>query len=363
MIAVAEITSVEQLAEYRVLWRMLQARTPDGSFFQTRESLEACLRSAASTQRLKTLVVCVGTNPVGIVPLVIRPLSTRLGTLHVLTSPACNADAVCGPIGPNPTATIVGALKHLATASRDWDILDLRGLNETGGDCGRTENAFRLANFPFRRRAWTRSALIDLSQVDIAAEYQFRRQLQQIERDFWKEGRWEHLQETPAASAPSELFTPLWEQLASGASESGQPVPAHIRDMAWAAACLNSLNIQLLKQNGRVVGSLLSVRGNNRVDILDVRYTTAAAANILVGRLLFDGVIQGEPLVVFGERWANLAESWNPEHQTTERFTHYSATQPRAQLLRIAQWFRPRLIRSEQAAATPRTFPRLAATP
>lgn len=362
MIAVAEITSVEQLAEYRVLWRMLHAKTPNGSFFQTRECLEACLRSAPAGQRLKTLVVCVGTNPVGIVPLVIRPLTTRLGTLNVLTSPTCAADAVCGPIGPNPTATIVGALKHLATTPRDWDVLDLRGMNETGCDRGRTENAFRLAQFPFRRRTWTTSALVDLSQVDIPAEYQFRRQLQQLEREFWKHGTWEHLQETPAASSPAELFTPLWELLATSAADAGHPLPSQLRDMAWAAACLDSLNIQILKQNGRVVGSLLSVRGNNRVDILDARYTTPAAAKILTGRLLFDGVINGEPLVVFGERWAHLAEPWNPEHQAAERYTHYSATRPRAQLLRFAQWFRPQLSVVSQDTAPSQTYPRLAAT-
>ena len=341
MIAVTELTSLEQLSEYRLLWRSLHGRTPGAGFFQTRECLESYLRHAGPEVSLRTLVVSVALKPVGIVPLVQRPVASRLGNVQALTYPMVDLAGFMGPLGPNPAATMLGALKHLRDVTGEWELLDLRGVDEAGVDGGRTANAFRMAELPVSRRRWSSVGIIDLELFDAGRQFQLRRRLLAAERSLWQQGRWEHVFHAPQGWSAASEFEQLWDQLSPLFADQSASQQAFLRDLALTAARQNGLGVQVLQQNDQPIGCLLTLAGNNRVDVLAAVAPSPVAADVLIGRLLFDDIISGRPRVVFNPRLAHLTEGWEPQMVETARFTRYRSLRPRAQLLRLSQWLRP----------------------
>jgi CelD/BcsL family acetyltransferase involved in cellulose biosynthesis len=87
MFTVAEINFPAQLAELRHVWRSLWERTPQASFLQTREWLESYLFHDAMADDLRVLVVATKGRPVGIVPLMVKRVRSRFGTVRMLTYP------------------------------------------------------------------------------------------------------------------------------------------------------------------------------------------------------------------------------------------------------------------------------------
>ncbi|MGQ9504850.1 MAG: hypothetical protein ACUVQR_08065, partial [Thermogutta sp.] len=75
--------------------------------------------------------------------LVVKRESSRLGTLRVLTYPLDNWGDFYGPIGPNPTATLLTALRYIAEGERDWNAVDLRWVDRERCDHDRTPAAMR----------------------------------------------------------------------------------------------------------------------------------------------------------------------------------------------------------------------------
>jgi hypothetical protein len=336
MVTVQELTKLADLTEHRLLWRTLLSQTPRGSFFQTREWLEHHLHQQGPAVRLRTLVVSIGTQPIGILPFVIRPVTTRLGQVRALMFPWSSGAGIAGPIGRDRTATLWGGLKHLADAPRDWDIIDLRGVDQHL-DHGRTANAFRLANLNIVRRSAEEAAAVCLADLDAGQVFVQRRQLQSAEREMWKLGRWEHIVATPEDLASRSVFDAVWSMI------DDLPAAEQLRSLhetAWVAAEAQALRIQALRLHGRTHGCLLTVMGQDRVDVLFATAGTEAAERVLVGRLLFDDVLNRAPEVYFGADHAHLAAAWDPSPRHQTRLTHFSFSQPKAQLLRFARLLR-----------------------
>ena len=114
-------------------------------------------------QRLRVLVVRANQQPLGILPLVVRSESTRVGRVRTLTYPLHDWATFYGPIGPNPTATLLAGLHHVHRTRRDWDLLDLRWVNLDGCDRGRTERAMQQAGFNPHRQVWDVAPQIELA--------------------------------------------------------------------------------------------------------------------------------------------------------------------------------------------------------
>ena len=74
--------------------------------------LLAALRRAGSG--CGVLVVRADGRPLGILPLVVQRESTRVGRVRTLTYPLHDWGTFYGPIGPNPTATLLAGLRHVA---------------------------------------------------------------------------------------------------------------------------------------------------------------------------------------------------------------------------------------------------------
>jgi hypothetical protein len=240
-------------------------------------------------------------------------------------------------VGPNPTATLYGALQHLALAPRDWDLIDLRNIDERGSDRGRTANALRLAGLSARSRAWAGAAVVDFTTLDAGDQFRLRGVLRQAERALWQQGRWEVVSSGPAVDPVT-----LWELAEPLLADQGPQEVAFLRDGFLAADCLGLGTLHVLLLDGQPAGCLLAAVSHQTVEPLAAECTTAAAdliQRVLVGRLLFDGVQSGVNRAVFGPRHLSLAEGWEATPAESVRWTHFARFGARAQLLR---WGRQR---------------------
>ena len=127
------------------------------------------------------LVVRADEQPLGILPLVVRSESTRVGRVRTLTYPLHDWATFYGPIGPNPTATLLAGLHHVHQTRRDWDLLDLRWVDLDGCDRGRTERAMRQNRFqsppaslgrcPADRNDRDMARLLERSRQEVASQH------------------------------------------------------------------------------------------------------------------------------------------------------------------------------------------------
>ncbi len=153
MARVTEINSLEELAGRRLLWDLLLSQTRAATFFQSLDWITAYWRHYGERQRLRVLIVEAANRPIGILPLTVISEPTRLGPIRVLTYPLDGWGTFFGPIGPNPTATLVAGLRHVQATQQDWDLVDLRWIDTRGSDAGRTDAALRSRRSAGRREA------------------------------------------------------------------------------------------------------------------------------------------------------------------------------------------------------------------
>ncbi|MBI1349057.1 hypothetical protein GC163_22525 [bacterium] len=340
MIHVAELNHPKQLEEFRVLWRSLLERTPGATLLQSREVLEEYARQHRDEVSLKVLVVHVGWQPVGILPLVRRSIPSRLGTLRALTFPTWDRLECCGPIGPNVTATLLGAFQYLAAAPRDWDVIDLRGIDDPRRDRGRTRNALQIAGLAATVRNWSTTATFQPAAQPLSEQYRFRSQLKTWERQLWKHGPWDHEHLMGDELSSSQAFEACWASF-QDLMPTEERLPCH--DLAWAAARSEWLSCQTIRMHGRVVGCLLSTLIGKTLQPLHlaVKPGLTGITDVLFGRLLYDEFCSARPEYQFGSAWVPYAVPWGATTQPTQRYTHFSAYRPKAQLLRMAQWIKP----------------------
>jgi len=162
MLDVHEINDINDLNGFRPAWWQLLAETADASFFHSLQWLECYWKHFGAGQKLRVLVVTDRQRPVGILPLVVRQETTRVGRVRVLNYPLHDWATFYGPIGPDPAATLTAGLQHIRRTPRDWDVLDLRWIDADGGDLGRTERAMTAAGFRSCRQIWERTSLAEL---------------------------------------------------------------------------------------------------------------------------------------------------------------------------------------------------------
>ena len=348
MFTVAEINDPQKLGSFSLVWQTLWDRTPRRSFLQTREWLDCCCRRFDSERKLRVLMVQSATRPIGIVPLVIKRVRTRLGSLRMLTYPLEGFGPFFGPIGSDPTATLFGALKHLADTPRDWDLIDLRGVDDERLDKGRTANAFRLSRLPATRRVWERNLEIPVADWTTAEQFQHRRRIREAEKTLWRRGAWEFARIRLSADDPllAEECRKRFEESRSlfALPEFAEP---WWNDVLEAAICTGTADICQLWLNDRLIAAAFNTVADERVQPMAIGVNPNlgdAARTTFLGRMLLDGLDRGDGSYVFGVRTAEWAEEWLPTIRPSYRFTHFAGLQPQAQLLRLnelrKQWWR-----------------------
>ncbi len=154
MFQVIEVNTIQELETYRLSWQELWGRGRQRRFQMTFEWLEAYWQSAPADRELKILIAALGGKVIGILPLVVKTVETRLGAVRVLTYPLDGGGNWYGPIGPNSAATLAAGLRHLSSNRNGWDLLDLTYTDRDRIDLGRSCTAFRNIGWKPVERIW-----------------------------------------------------------------------------------------------------------------------------------------------------------------------------------------------------------------
>ena len=161
MAQVVEINDPAELSSYRLLWTKLYSETAGASFFHSLDWLETYWRHYGDRQRLRVLVVYAAESPIGILPLVVRRETTRLGTVRVLTYPLADWGSFYGPIGSTSDGHADCRPGACAATEADWDLIDLRWIDGTEA-CDRTLRAMEIRGFSATTAVWAKSAQVEL---------------------------------------------------------------------------------------------------------------------------------------------------------------------------------------------------------
>ncbi len=253
MLLIEEINEIDALASLRPAWDQLLAATPAATFFQSLDWLEVFWRHYGHRGRLRALVAHDDDGPIGILPLWVHRPRTRLGRLRTLTYPLLDWGTFHGPIGPNPTATLLAALGHLKRSRRDWDVLELHW-TRASQDRDRTPRAMAASGLAPVAAPERRVAMIDLTgswaSYWAGRASRWRNNVRRSEKILGRLGAIDYFRHRPGSQAAgdgdprSELFDKCLEiaaqswqgDSASGNTLSHGEVAPFLRDAHLAAA-------------------------------------------------------------------------------------------------------------------------------
>lgn len=377
MSRVQEINSIEELAGYRLLWNSLLAETREASFFQTLDWLEVYWQHYGADQDLRVLIVYAGGQPIGILPLVVRNESTRIGTVRVLTYPLSDWGSFYGPIGPNPTATLTAAMSYISDCERDWDVVELRWVNNDRCDFRRTEQAMRAAGIEGRKEQWRQAAMIDMEgtwdEYLASRSRKWRKDLRAKARKLAERGTVELVRYRPEGSANDdgdprwdlyEMCEEIAERSWQGSSNSGttithESIRGFLRDMHVRACHVGAVDMCVLLVDGKPVAFSYNYHYQGYVHGLrmgfDPDYAKEGAGTVLMNLMFEDSFARGDRTFDLGTEYLECKRHWLTSVAGSYRYSHYAGT-GKAQVLRAkrfvdAWWHAGDEAASKQASA------------
>jgi CelD/BcsL family acetyltransferase involved in cellulose biosynthesis len=374
MMHVQEINDPVRLANFRPLWNDLLTQTPAATFFQSYDWLEAYWRHFGAGQRLRVLVVSDGERLLGILPLVVRSETSRVGRIRVLGYPLHDWGTFYGPIGPEPAATLLAGLEHVRQTRRDWDVLDLRWVDRDGSDQGRTEQAMQLAGFRPCCQAWDQAPHVEFTGT--WQDYwsgrgkKFRHNVERCLRRLSEQGEVTLVRHRPPPASRGE-GDPRWDlynactELAGrswqgdardGTTLSHAGVREFLRDVHAAAARSGSVDLNLLMLAGRPVAFIYDYHHDGRLYGLrkgfDPEFAALRPGLVLQYLVLEDCFRRGDRSFDLGVGYHDSKRQWQTSLATSYRFTHFPAAVVRAQLLRLNRWVRRKVYGRQDIACS-----------
>jgi len=370
---VIEINDIRQLDAYRLAWKALLGRTRGATFFQSLQWLEVYWRHFGQGQKLRVLVVIEAGKPTGIVPLVVRTEQRKVGPVRVLTYPLHDWASFYGPIGSDATITLRAAMRHLRRSARDWDLLEMRWVNNERVDHRRTELAMQAAGFAVQKSAMTQSGIVDLSggweEYWGGLPSHWRTNVHRSAERLAARGAVKYVRYRPQGSAygdddPRGDLYEACERVAeqswqgdwpAGTTRSHDSIRGFLRDAHGVAVKAGAVDLNLLLVDGRPVAFAYNFHFQGSVSCLRTGYDRQVAkdgaGSVLLQRLLQESVALGDRTVDLGRDCFDGKRHWLSRTQTPYRYTHYPRTVVRAQALWAGQWLKRRLS-SRRAAAS-----------
>lgn len=355
MIAIAELTSIEQLSSMRLLWRALLGKTRGATFFQTAEWLEAWWKHFGQDQQIKILAIGVGGQTIGLVPLIVRREPTGVGALRTVTYPLDDWGNFYGPVGANPTAALYAGMRHLQQSPRDWDLIDLRYVDELRLDQGRTANALRLSGMSATEQTRADLPAVRLDQWDAGEVFLRHSQLRRAEHQLSSQGRVICIRHRPTGNGvgPEETRGDLLHDCLKLFHDRPETELRFLTEVYRNAALAAMADLNLVYLSGRPIACAINFVHGGEVDVLAAAVDPelgSAASDVLLGRMLLDGLDLEDSICRFSPRTAWLAGNWSNATLTSGRHTHFASVGLRAQLLRFNRWSQ-RLLGRKSAAA------------
>jgi peptidoglycan/xylan/chitin deacetylase (PgdA/CDA1 family) len=372
MITVSEYNDAHGIAKIRELWRELWWKTPRASFFQSVEWFETSIRRRGGNDRIRVLVVSAAGRPIGIVPLVVKRVSSGLGSLKVLTDSPEERGFFYEPIGPNPAATLEAVLTHVATTAIDWDLFELRHADVQRFERGPAPADLWQSRFGASRRVEERRPIVDCRGDWVhywaSRPEQLRDEYRRCEEELQALGEVEYVRYRPEGS-PLDDDNPRWDlfdelerrredrrrkRRASYGRRLPQaghdPLPREIHEAATRVA---GIDFNVLKLNGRAIAWAYNYRCDGRLETQRVRALPehkAIASSVLMGRMLRDAFRRGDEYYLFEPAAASAANGWQTGETSRFRYTQFAPQAARAQFLRLVRWIKTRF--GSEAPAT-----------
>lgn len=360
MITVAEINDIDQLDNFRLAWHSLLGKTKGATFAHSPEWLEHYWEHFGQGLKLRVLLFTLGNKVIGIVPLVVKPVSTKLGIMRVLTYPLDGWGAFYGQIGSNPAATMVTAMRHLHTSKRDWDLIDLRYIDQDGHDNKRTANALKSVGFQGSEAIWKQLPIVNTLDTNwtsylASRSAETQHTIETAERVISARG--------PVAFYRSQMEDPtspdwnprwdLWakfeqmdfrfgnETTIAGGHFSNQKKLAFLREIHGPAVRAGRARIEALFINNSLVACAYGLLHATGIDYLAIGRRGGApneSVTHLIARMIQKSIHDKEHSLNLSLLGTELAQMWKNEDRKSYRCSHFPVMAPLSQLLRINRW-------------------------
>jgi hypothetical protein len=371
MVEIIEINDIQSLSPYRLLWNSLFAATPNGTFFHTYDWLESYWRHFGERQKLRVLIAYAAGEALGILPLCVRRERHRLGTLRVLTYPLDQGGVWYGPIGPNPSATMMAAMQHIRRTPRDWELLELRYVPDEGTQGGKYARALRAANMFTEKREHCSNLVVDLDATANRVAEGLPHQHLANAWQLLENGRIRYVRHRPAPASEGDgeprwdLFAHL-ESMVISFQEVAQARVNYfdlhqarnfLRDAHAAASRLGMADLNLLSIDGCPTAFLYGYhcRGNVHVllNVHDASFSTLYLH--LLQQLINDSCRRGDRKIYLAA-WGYMTSLPPFRNETTYRLTYTPLNSWRSQALRWTRWAKSRWSKSTDPATLPKAI-------
>ena len=376
MAHVIEVNDLEELESYRLTWNALLPLTPRASLFHSLDWLKTFWKFFGSERRLRVLIVLSDDKPIGIVPLCVQTEQYHIGPARVLTYPLSDWGMWYSPIGPNPSACLFMAMKHLSVTPRDWDMLDLRWVGVSPGQSDPTARSLHATGWQARRSAYQQTSLVQLDGTDwesyragLSAKWRHElgRQQRGLERNFQI-----HVERHRPLGACRGDSEPRWdlyencleiaEQSWQGESTTGNTLSHdHVRGFLRAchevAARLGMLDMVVLKLDDQPAAFQYNYLYDGRLYGLrmgfDRNYAKYGVGKCLLGWTLEDSFARGDQELDLGIGDFDFKRRFRTTVATSQRYTYYPWQAWRGQGVRLSRWIKSRLAANEKAPSKP----------
>lgn len=376
MADVVEINDLESLAPHRMAWTALLDETPRASFFHTYQWLEAYWRHFGEQQKLRVLIVRAAGKTIGIVPLIVKAETRQYGKLRVLTYPLDNWGAWYSPIGGNQAATLTLAMRHIASTERDWDTIDLPGIDHLLTDRGRTARAMQSVGLRAIAFPNGHSEVLQfkgdwdqyLSDLDSKQRSDIRRVMRRVEEC----GDVTFIRHRPRPACEGD-GNPAWtlydqcEEVASlswqakspdGNTICDQRYRPFLRDAHEAAARLGMVDMNLLEIDGQAVAFSYNYHYHGDVFGLRTGYRTnhpqKGIGRYLILRSIQDSFTRGDHRLEMGTGGQRYKKKLGNICETPYRLIHAPISSWRSQAARLSSWARGRWQPNAKANVSPK---------
>jgi len=366
---VREFRDMESLRPYREIWNKLLAQTDGASYFLSHDWLENYWHHCHADQQLRVLLIeCDNEDTpnnsqvIGILPLVVRHETTRLGRVRVLTFPLHGWGTSYGPIGPDPQTTLAEGCRHLAAAKRDYDLFDLRWLDDRRGLGEMASQAMQHAGFRNRRALWFDAYHVNLQELGPRSGWEaywasrtshWRTNVRSNLKKIAKLGPIEYVRYRPLGTAFGQ-DDPRWDlyetcvELAARGWQGSRPdgttlshpqVRDYLRNAHEVAARFGAADINLLYVAGQPVAFAYNYAYRGHVYGMRAGYDPAfkalGAGSALSYYMLRDSCQRGDRVLDLGPGNMPSKINWLNEVVPCYHYTNYSPWSWRAWGLRL----------------------------
>ncbi|MFK7777343.1 MAG: hypothetical protein QM501_04390 [Gimesia sp.] len=381
MITVAEINDIDRLDNIRLAWHSLLGKTKGVTFAHSPEWLEHYWDHFGEGLKLRVLLVTLGNKIIGIVPLVVKPVPTKMGTMRVLTNPLDGWGIFHGQIGSNPAATMVTAMRYLQSSKRDWDLIDFRYIDQEGHDHKRTSNAFKAVGFQGSQATWKQHPIINTQNTNWTSYLESRSKQTQLriemaEQIVSKTGQdifYRSKLEDPSAPGWSPRWD-LWSEfeqmnftfgsqttLAGGQYSKSRKL-AFLKEIHAPAVRQGMARIDALFINHSLAVCAYGLQHAEGTDYLALGRRNdipQEAVTALIARMIQQSIQDGEHALNLALLSPQLANEWKNQNKSSYRCSHFPITVPRSQVFRMNRWMQTPISKKTASKVTTTHNPEL----